>query len=52
MNWLIIVAILLIALWAVAEVVGWVLGAALHLLWIGALILFAIWVVQKIRAQV
>lgn len=52
MNWLLMLAILLVVLWALAEVLGWVLGAALHLLWIGALILFAIWVVQKVRARV
>ena len=52
MNWLLILAIILVALWAVAKAVGWVIGAALHLLWILALILFAVWVFQKIRAKV
>jgi hypothetical protein len=52
MNWLVIVAIVLVVLWAVAKAVGWVVGAALHLLWILALVLLAVWVFQKIRARV
>lgn len=52
MNWLLMLAIALVALWALAEVLGWVLGAALNLLWIGALVLLAIWIVQKVRARV
>ena len=51
MNWLVILAVLLIVLWVAAEVLGWVLGAALHLLWIVALVLIAIWLFQKMRAS-
>lgn len=51
MNWLLLLAIALVAIWVMAEVLGWVLGAALHLLWIAALVLFAIWLVTKIRAR-
>jgi hypothetical protein len=52
MNWLLLLAIVLVVLWVAAEVLGWVLGAALHLLWIAALVLFAIWLVQKVRTRV
>ncbi|HEV2147487.1 MAG TPA: hypothetical protein VGR37_08790 [Longimicrobiaceae bacterium] len=52
MNWLLIFAIALVVLWVAAEVLGWVLGAALHLLWIAALVLLAVWVVGKIRRRV
>lgn len=52
MNWLLILAIILVALWAVAKVVGWVIGAALHPLWILALVLFGVWLFQKIRRKV
>ena len=43
MFWLLIIAAVLIVLWILAQVLGWALGAALHILWIGALVLFAIW---------
>ncbi|MFW6088146.1 MAG: hypothetical protein ACODAB_00245 [Gemmatimonadota bacterium] len=52
MNVLLFLALALVALWVAAEIFGWVLGAALNLLWIGALILLAIWIVQKVRARV
>jgi hypothetical protein len=52
MNWLVVVAVALIALWVVAELLGFVLGAALHLLWIAGLVLLAVWAFQKMRAQV
>lgn len=52
MNWLLLLAIVLVVLWVAAEVLGWVIGAALHLLWIVALVLFAIWLFQKVRARV
>lgn len=52
MNGLVVLAVALIALWIVAEVLGFVLGAALHLLWIAGLVLLAIWAFQKIRARV
>ncbi|MEX2582359.1 MAG: hypothetical protein WD766_03750 [Gemmatimonadota bacterium] len=52
MNWLLILAILLIVFWVAAEVLGWVIGAALNLLWIAALVLLAIWIFQKVQARV
>lgn len=52
MNLLLFLAIALIVLWVAAEVLGFVLGAVLHLLWIAAIILFVIWAVQKVRARV
>jgi hypothetical protein len=51
MNWLLIVGTLLVALWIVAEALGWVIGAVLNVLWIGALILAAVSVFQKLRAS-
>jgi uncharacterized membrane protein required for colicin V production len=51
MNWLLWAAIILVVLWVLAEVLGWVLGALLHLLWIGAIILFVLWLVGKLRAR-
>lgn len=52
MNWLLILAVVLVVLWLAAEVLGWVLGAALHLLWIAALVLFVVWLVGKVRRRV
>lgn len=52
MNWLLLLAIVLVVLWVAAEVLGWVIGAALHLLWIAALVLFVIWLVRKVRTRV
>jgi hypothetical protein len=51
MNWLLWAAVILVVLWVLAEVLGWVLGALLHLLWIGAIILFVLWLVGKIRSK-
>lgn len=51
-NWLVALAILLLILWVVARVVGWVLGLAVHLLWVAALVLLAIWLFQKVRTRV
>jgi hypothetical protein len=52
MNWLVILAIVFITLWILAEVLGFVIGAALHLLWIAALVLLAVWLFQKMRTRV
>lgn len=52
MNWLIWLAVVLVVLWVLAQALGWVLGAALHLLWIVALVLFAVWLFQKVRTRV
>jgi hypothetical protein len=43
MRALLYIAILLIAIWVVAQLVGWVAGALLNILWIVALVLFVIW---------
>lgn len=52
MNWLLTLAIILVILWILAEVLGWVIGAALHLLWIAALVLLAVWLFRKVRTRV
>ena len=52
MNWLLPLAVVLVVLWVAAELLGWVLGAALHLLWIAALVLVAVWLVQQVRRRV
>src|SRR5690606_21864502 len=51
MNWLIWLAVVLVVLWILAEALGWVLGVAVHLLWIAALVLFVIWLFRKLRAE-
>ncbi|MFW5950597.1 MAG: hypothetical protein ACOCVZ_00625 [Gemmatimonadota bacterium] len=51
MNWLITLAIILVAIWILAEVLGWALGALVHLLWIIALVLLVIWLYQKVRGR-
>lgn len=52
MNWMIPVAVLLIVLWVAARLLGWVIGAAFHLIWVIALIMIAIWLFQKVRRRV
>ena len=51
MNWLLWLAIILVVLWVLAEVLGFVLGAALHLLWIAAIVLFVLWLFRKVRGR-
>lgn len=51
MNALLWIATALIVLWLLAEVLGFVIGAALHLLWIAALGLLALWLFQKMRVR-
>lgn len=48
MNFLPLLAILLLIIWVVARVVLAVTGFFLHLLWIMAIVLFAIWLLRKI----
>lgn len=50
MSWLVLLAIALIVLWILAQVFGFVLGAASNLLWIAALVLLAIWLFQTVAA--
>jgi hypothetical protein len=52
MNWLLWLAVALVVFWILAEVLGFVIGAAVNLLWIIALVLLVIWLYQKVRAQV
>jgi len=52
MNWMLFLAVALVVLWVLARILGWVLGAALNLLWIAALVLLALWVVGKVRRRV
>lgn len=47
-NALLWIAIVLIIIWVIASVTKFVVGALLHLLWILALILLAVWVIRKI----
>jgi len=47
MNLLPVFAIALIALWIGARVLGFVLGAALNLLWIAAILLLVVWLFQR-----
>ena len=49
MNGLLMIAAVLLVLWVLAELLGFVLGAALHLLWIAALVLIVVWAFQKFR---
>jgi hypothetical protein len=48
MNNLLYLAILLVVIWIVARVVGFVAGALLHLLWIVAIVLVIVWLVRKV----
>lgn len=48
MNNLLWIAGLLIVLWVLAAVTKFVVGAVLHLLWVAALILLAVWAFKKI----
>lgn len=43
MNYLIWIAIALVVIWAIARLVAGVAGVLLNLLWIAAIIIFAIW---------
>jgi hypothetical protein len=48
MNSLLYIAVVLVVIWVVARVVGFVAGALLNLLWVVAIILFVVWLVRKI----
>ena len=48
MNNLLWIAVVLVVLWVVASVTKFVVGAALHLLWVVALVLLAVWAFRKI----
>ncbi|MGH7458218.1 MAG: lmo0937 family membrane protein [Longimicrobiaceae bacterium] len=47
-NTLIWIAVILVVVWIVAKLVGFVAGALLNLLWIIALVLLVIWLFQKV----
>lgn len=48
MNTLLWIAVVLLIIWVVASVTKFVVGALLHLLWVAALVLLAIWAFRKI----
>ena len=48
MNFLPLVALLLLIIWVVARVALAVTGFFLHLLWVLALVLVAVWLIRKI----
>ena len=48
MNNLLWIAIVLIVIWVLASVTKFVVGAALHLFWVLAIILLVVWAVKKI----
>ncbi len=52
MSWLIWLAVGLVVLWIVALLLGWVIGAAIHLFWIAALVLLAVWLFKQGRRYV
>ena len=45
------IAGILIALWIAARVIGFLAGALLHLLWIGAIILAVFWLIGKVTGK-
>ncbi len=51
MRSLLYIAILLVVIWVIARVVGFVAGAMLNLLWIVALILLVIWLFGLITGR-
>lgn len=51
MRALLPIAILLVVIWVVARVVGFVAGAMLNLLWIVALVLLVIWLIGLVTGR-
>jgi hypothetical protein len=51
MNNLLYLAILLVVIWVVARVVGFVAGALLNLLWVIAIILLVVWLLRRVFAR-
>ena len=49
MRWLPILAVALVVLWVAARLLGFVMGAALNLIWIAAILLFVVWVFGRLR---
>lgn len=47
-HYLVLAAVVLIAIWVLASVTKFVVGAVLHLFWVLALILLAVWAFRKI----
>ena len=45
------IAVALLLIWILGEALGFVVGAVFNLLWIVALVLLAIWIVQKLQAR-
>ncbi|CAN5549245.1 hypothetical protein BH24GEM3_BH24GEM3_22760 [soil metagenome] len=51
MRALLPIAILLVVIWVIARVVGFVAGAMLNLLWIIALVLLVIWLIGLVTGR-
>lgn len=51
MRSLLYIAILLVVIWVIARVVGFVAGAMLNLLWIVALVLLVIWLIGLVTGR-
>jgi ABC-type iron transport system FetAB permease component len=51
MNSLVWLAVVLVIAWVILKLVLAVTGAALHLLWIAAIIMFALWALGKLRRK-
>lgn len=51
MNKLLILAILLVIIWVILRVALALTGAFLHLLWIIAVVIFIVWLINKLRGK-
>lgn len=51
MNFLPLLAIVLLVVWVMARVVFAITGFFLHLLWILAIIMFVLWLIGKVRGK-
>ena len=51
MNFLVALAALLLVVWIVLKLTLAITGALLHLLWIAAVVMFAIWLIGKLRGS-
>ena len=45
------IALLLVAIWIAARVIGFMAGALLNLLWIAAIIFAVIWLIGQVRGR-
>lgn len=51
MNNLVWIALVLVVIWVIASVTKFVVGAALHLFWVLAVILLLVWAVRKVSGR-